>query len=547
VFGTSASRRASLPRDAWKELRSAAAVCVEDVVLAREDALPPEVVVYSPDLVSGASAPLAPTPPRAPQPPTVDLPVYGRAHFESLFASRRYPWDYESEYEQVKYSQTLSLVPTGVDSAIEVGCAEGHFTKHLATRVDSLVAADISRVALDRAATRCAGLPNVKFQQLDLTKDAPRGTFELVVCSELLYYVGDVAALRKATRRLADAILAGGHLLTSHTNLLVDDPQRPGFDWGLPFGARVIGETFEQETPLRLVKEIQTPLYRVQLFNRPRRLGRPRRAEILEMEQPTPVPPDLEELVRWNGGVHRAPYLGQAVETHALPILMYHRVADRVEGPLAPYTVTPHAFEEQLMCLADSGYGSASLDDWRAAVDARQPLPGRAVILTFDDGYLDFSTNAWPLLQKHGFGAIVFLVADLVGKTNEWDRGLGVELPLMDWDAILRLQEEGAAFGAHSATHPALTGLTNVDIVREAARAREVLRTRLGTTPAAFAYPYGDVDPAVAQLIGGSGYAFGLTCEARRCSVEDSLLLLPRIEVDGAGGLADFVANLNAD
>jgi peptidoglycan/xylan/chitin deacetylase (PgdA/CDA1 family) len=169
------------------------------------------------------------------------------------------------------------------------------------------------------------------------------------------------------------------------------------------------------------------------------------------------------------------------------------------------------------------------------------------VILTFDDGYLDFSTTAWPLLRKYGFGAIVFLVAELVGKTNAWDSRLGVELPLMDWDEIVRLQDEGAVFGAHSATHLPLTGMANEDIVREAARARAVLRKRLGRTPAAFAYPYGDVDPAVAHLIGGSGFTFGLSCERSRCSVEDSLLLLPRIEVDGTSGLADFVANLGAD
>src|SRR5438876_4907356 len=109
-----------------------------------------------------------------------------RAHFESWFAAAADPWDYTNEYERVKYEQTLSLLPDGrVGSALEVGCAEGHFTVQLAGRVDSLVAADISLVALERARARCAGCSNLSFLQLDIAKDPLPGPVDLVVCSEL--------------------------------------------------------------------------------------------------------------------------------------------------------------------------------------------------------------------------------------------------------------------------------------------------------------------------------------------------------------------------
>src|SRR5262249_10549827 len=114
-----------------------------------------------------------------------------RSRFETVFATHVDPWRYASAYEQTKYEQTLSLLPAGrIGRALELACAEGHFTVQLASRVDDLVAADISRIALDRALERCGHLGNVHFARLDLTADELPGRFDLIVCSEVLYDVG---------------------------------------------------------------------------------------------------------------------------------------------------------------------------------------------------------------------------------------------------------------------------------------------------------------------------------------------------------------------
>jgi peptidoglycan/xylan/chitin deacetylase (PgdA/CDA1 family) len=83
--------------------------------------------------------------------------------------------------------------------------------------------------------------------------------------------------------------------------------------------------------------------------------------------------------------------------------------------------------------LHDNDFHSVSLEDWRKAMVAQQPLPGRAMLLTFDDGTLDFLTYAWPLLQRYGFSAIVFLVAEEIGGSNRWDRAYGEVVPLLGW------------------------------------------------------------------------------------------------------------------
>jgi peptidoglycan/xylan/chitin deacetylase (PgdA/CDA1 family) len=235
---------------------------------------------------------------------------------------------------------------------------------------------------------------------------------------------------------------------------------------------------------------------------------------------------------------------GQVAPVRTLPILMYHRVAESVAEPLAPYAVTPAAFAEQLSWLRDQAFVSIDLDDWLPVAQSRTPLHRPGLVITFDDGYQDFADTAWPLLCEYGFGATVFLVTDLVGKTNRWDERLGGPVPLLDWRGIRALEEEGVRFGAHSTTHPPLTGIANNAVVGQAARSRATLTRMLRRPVAGFAYPYGDFDPAVAHLVGACGYVFGLTVECRRASFHDSLLTLPRIGILGDDGIADFARKL---
>ena len=231
--------------------------------------------------------------------------------------------------------------------------------------------------------------------------------------------------------------------------------------------------------------------------------------------------------------------------TSRLPILLYHRLAPEGSPETARYRVTPEAFEEQLRHLREAGYRSVRLSEWAEAMARRQPLPGRAVAITFDDGYTDFLTYAWPALQRHGFSATVFLVAGEVGGTNRWDEAtLGERLPLLDWDEARRLVAEGVEIGSHSHRHPVLTELSNEEIAREAARSRADLERNLGIPVTAFAYPWGQNDAAVRHLVGGCGYLLGLDSRGGKSALLGNPLRLPRIEITGTDDLASFADKL---
>ena len=545
-FGTSGSRRALLPSVALPEIRELAALTGQPFVerAGAHDA----PILYAPGLLGSSAAVGAEA--HAPRPPaeTPAVVAYGRRHFEERFAAEPDPWRYESAYEQRKYEQTLSLLPPHVPRALEIGCAEGHFTVGLASRVGELVAADVSEIALARARSRCAGLANVQFTQLDVANDPLPGRFDLVVCSELLFYL-EREGLQDVARKLADALVSGGALVLAHANLQVDEPDQPGFDWPFPYGARHIGDVLAAEPALRFTKELRTPLYRIQLFHRrqdrgfvrldSRRAG-PETVEHVPYEEPIP---EVMETFHWE----RAPVAGAAdpaVETWHLPILMYHRVASTGAAATARWRVAPDEFERQIAYLTDAGFRSVSLEEWRGAARLRRPLPGRGVVLTFDDAYEDFARDAWPVLERYGFGAIVFVVSGHVGGTPVWDAAYGESAPLLDWGAVRELAGRGVEFGSHSVSHAPLTQLSVEDIALECLRSRVAIEAELGRPVTALSYPHGAHDPVVEHLAGAAGYVFGLSCRPGAARFGDPTLALPRQEITGSTSFEEFVSAL---
>ncbi len=148
------------------------------------------------------------------------------AYFERLYSERGDPWGFEtSPYEAAKYDHTLGALPRDrYADALEVGCANGVLTARLAPRCDRLLAIDVSDTALAAARARCADLPRLAFERRRMPAEAPDGTFDLVVLSEVVYYLdgGDIARLG---RWLTGATRSGGHLLLVHWTGETDYPR----------------------------------------------------------------------------------------------------------------------------------------------------------------------------------------------------------------------------------------------------------------------------------------------------------------------------------
>jgi SAM-dependent methyltransferase len=141
----------------------------------------------------------------------------GRENFEARYAANPDPWDFEtSAYEHEKYERTLAaLGDRHYGRAFEAGCSIGVFTAMLAERCDELLAVDIAQTAVDAARERLAPYPNVRVERRTLPAEWPAGPFDLVVCSELLYY-WDRPTLEAALGVMAESLAPGGRLIAVH-------------------------------------------------------------------------------------------------------------------------------------------------------------------------------------------------------------------------------------------------------------------------------------------------------------------------------------------
>ncbi len=464
-------------------------------------------------------------------------------YWESLFTTPD-PWGYTNNYEQVKYDQTLSLIEgRAVGRALELACAEGHFTVQLAPHVDHLLATDISTTALARAAERCAACSNVDYEQMDLRTAVLPGDLDLVLCSEVLYYLerDDVIDL---AQRIRDALRPGGVFVTAHALVLTDEPDKTGFDWGHPYGATGIGEIMGATDGLQLRRELRSDLYRIQLFERVPEGAPDVAPDTVPVPHADPLELEISRMVVWGGLQADRAAVWRDELTDRLPILMYHSVAESGAPSLEPYRVSPDAFEAQLEHLRRHAYYGMTVGEWAYYLDRHRVPPGRAVVLTFDDGYHDFYEHAWPLLQAYKFPATVFVVVDKVGTTSDWDDELGEPLPLLDWPTIRKLQEDGIEFGSHTGDHRSLTTLAPGEAVRRERAARHRLEEELGRPVTTIAYPSGAVDEVARQAMRAAGHRIGLETAAGYATVWDDPMAVPRIEVANGDTLASFVTKL---
>ncbi|HEX6920787.1 MAG TPA: polysaccharide deacetylase family protein [Actinomycetes bacterium] len=189
-------------------------------------------------------------------------------------------------------------------------------------------------------------------------------------------------------------------------------------------------------------------------------------------------------------------------------ILAYHSISDRRSDGLA---VRVDDFDGQLGWLRRHGFRSMTLADYIAE---RPEKGSRIVIVTFDDGYADNFTNAFPLLRKHGFVATAFVVSDVVGT----DHVFGWDVPKLDpsigpapyqalqWDQVEEMASSGVEIGSHTCTHPELTGVTVEQCRDEVTRSRLDIERRLGRGVVSFCYPRGMLDDNVVRAVETAGY-----------------------------------------
>lgn len=209
-------------------------------------------------------------------------------------------------------------------------------------------------------------------------------------------------------------------------------------------------------------------------------------------------------------------------------ILCYHKVNDRDTDYM---TVTTQQFRAQMEYLYEQRYEAAHLHQFVRPEFGSMNLK-RPIVITFDDGWRDNYEFAFPILKEYGFEAMIFLIADNIGKPD-----------FLTKDQILEMHEFGIRFGSHTSSHADLKSLNKDEKWKEIFSSRKVLEETFPFTVDYFCYPKGLYDQEAVKMVREAGYMGA--CSNRPGSNhfrKDSqdMYLLKRTEIARCDSLGDF-------
>ncbi|MER7398133.1 polysaccharide deacetylase family protein [Streptomyces sp. NPDC000151] len=215
-----------------------------------------------------------------------------------------------------------------------------------------------------------------------------------------------------------------------------------------------------------------------------------------------------------------------------VPVFLYHSVSDDPPPWIAPFTVTPRVFAEQLDRIVDSGRTVIPLERLVAAVRGGPPLPPRCAVLTFDDGFADFYWTVLPQLTERELPATLYITTGAVHAPGGSPGGsLLPPAPMLNWRQVITLDACGIGIGGHSRTHAQLDTLPRRRLCAEISGCKRRIEDVLGHPVSAFAYPHGYSSPLVRRAVGAAGWTSAAAALGAFSSPADDPFRIARLMV----------------
>jgi peptidoglycan/xylan/chitin deacetylase (PgdA/CDA1 family) len=194
-----------------------------------------------------------------------------------------------------------------------------------------------------------------------------------------------------------------------------------------------------------------------------------------------------------------------------IPILMYHyirNVEDQNDKLGISLSVTPEKFASQLDSIASKGYTTLTFEDIQKGKTAVKPI-----ILTFDDGYKDFYTQAYPELKKRNMVAVSYIIAD---KNNS---------QYMSGAEIKELSLNNIEIGSHTLSHPDLSKVSITQATSEIVKSKEKIENVIGKKVISFCYPSGKYNDEVVDAVKNANYLYAVTTNTGLGHTKDAFIL----------------------
>jgi len=229
--------------------------------------------------------------------------------------------------------------------------------------------------------------------------------------------------------------------------------------------------------------------------------------------------------------------------TSPVPILLYHSVSAAPPAWIAPYAVTPATFAAHLDAVVASGRQPLTVSQYLDGLTGAASLPPRPVLITFDDGFADFASDALPALAARGLPSTLYVTTGALA-----DQPPGSVLPpapmLLSTD-LARLEAAGVEIGAHSHTHRQLDLLGTRAVAAELTRSRDVLAAALGHPIRSFSYPHSYWRRPMLPLVAAAGFDSACAVGNGLTSARDHPLALSRLMTEATTSAATVASWLD--
>ncbi len=229
-----------------------------------------------------------------------------------------------------------------------------------------------------------------------------------------------------------------------------------------------------------------------------------------------------------------------------IKVLMYHRVLTEMPAnPVEWHWVTVDTFSKHLKIIDSLGFTPITFRDYYLALQEKLTLPGKPIILTFDDGYRDTYHNALQILLKFNMTAVIFAMGNRQILEAGWDSsGEQDNCLLMNNDELREARALGFEIGAHSMNHLNLSTLEPETVRKEIGDSKRELEKVLGERVLSFAYPYGGLNDSVQKMTEKSGFLFGCGVYTGPPKFMVNRYDIRRLAVNSKTGITNFILKL---
>lgn len=203
---------------------------------------------------------------------------------------------------------------------------------------------------------------------------------------------------------------------------------------------------------------------------------------------------------------------------YVVPIVMYHHVGYAQKPD--KNTVSPEIFESQIAFLKKNKYRVIPLGEVVMAIKEKRNLPKQSVVITFDDGYEDNYTNAFPILKQYGFPATIFVITDIIGTSGQLTIG-----------QMKEMLNTGIEMASHTQGHPYLPEQSSERQKKEIFESKRVLQESLGIPVRHISYPSGGFNEQIKTFVKEAGYEGACTTNRGFARLNEDEYELKRIRL----------------